>query len=136
MTTTKKYQLIRSTAKRVDGHTVYRIRALRDFGNVGMGTGVKKGDRGGYIQKHANLSHSGKAWIFDNAKVFGDAKVSGNALIFGNAWIFGEARVYGDAEVSDNAWVYGKAKVFGDAMITDKARVYDTTNISNGRWFR
>ena len=117
----KKYKLDRTMATRAHGTTVYRIRALRDFGDVELGTGVKKGDRGGYIQKHANLSHSGKAWIFDNAKVFGDAKVSGNAVVTGAAQVYGDARVLG--KVLDNARVNGNASVFGTAWVSGTTKV-------------
>ena len=83
----KKYELTEETFT-VFGKTLYRIRAVRDFGSV------KTGEFGGYIEKEENLSHFGDAWVYGNAKVSG------------NAW------VYGDARVSGNAWVYGNAKVF------------------------
>jgi len=41
---------------------LYRIRALKDFGDV------KKGDIGGYIQSKSNLSQEGNVWIYDAAK--------------------------------------------------------------------
>ena len=77
----KKYELTEETVT-VYGKTLYRSRAVRDFGSV------KTGEFGGYIEKEENLSH------------------------FGNAWIYGDARVSGDARVFDNAWVYGNAEVF------------------------
>ena len=61
--------------------TLYRIQALRDFGDV------KEGEFGGWIESEKNLSHEGSAWV------------SGNALVYGDAW------------VSDNAWVYGDADI-------------------------
>ena len=82
----KKYELTEETVT-VYGKTLYRIRAVRDFGSV------KTGEFGGYIEKEENLSHFGNAWIY------------GDARVFGNAW------VYGDARVSENAWVYGDARV-------------------------
>lgn len=89
----KKYELTEETVT-VYGKTLYRIRAVRDFGSV------KTGEFGGYIEKEENLSHFGDAWVYGNAKVSGDAKVYGNA------------KVYGEARVSGNAWVYGNAEVF------------------------
>ena len=83
----KKYELTEETFT-VFGKTLYRIRAVRDFGSV------KTGEFGGYIEKEENLSHfgnawvSGNAWISGNAKVYGDARVSGNARVFGNAEVF------------------------------------------------
>ena len=49
--------------------TLHRIRAVAEFGLV------KVGDLGGWIEKEENLSHEGKAWVWGNAKVCGDAKV-------------------------------------------------------------
>lgn len=77
----KKYELTEETFT-VYGKTLYRIRAVRDFGSV------KTGEFGGYIEKEENLSHFGDAWVYGNAKVYGDARVSGNAWVYGNAEVF------------------------------------------------
>ena len=45
----KKYKLTKESINRW-GKTLYRIEALKDFGNV------KKGDKGGYIESEVNLS--------------------------------------------------------------------------------
>ena len=74
----KKYELTEETVT-VYGKTLYRIRAVRDFGSV------KTGEFGGYIEKEENLSHFGNAWVYGNAKVYGDAKVSGKACVCGDA---------------------------------------------------
>ena len=66
----KKYELTEETFT-VFGKTLYRIRAVRDFGSV------KTGEFGGYIEKEENLSHFGNAWVYGNARVFGNAWVSG-----------------------------------------------------------
>lgn len=58
----KKYELTEETFT-VFGKTLYRIRAVRDFGSV------KTGEFGGYIEKEENLSHFGDAWVYGNAKV-------------------------------------------------------------------
>ena len=133
----KKYELTEETVT-VYGKTLYRIRAVRDFGSV------KTGEFGGYIEKEENLSHfdnawvSGNAWVFDNARVYdnawvcGDAKVYGDAWVSGNARVCGDAKVYGDAwvfdnaRVYDNAWVCGDAKVYGDAWVSGNAEVFNT----------
>lgn len=71
-----KYEMLYEDSIRIGSHTLYRIRALKDFGNV------KTGDIGGYIEKEENLSQEGtcwvygNAWVYDNAKVYGDAKIS------------------------------------------------------------
>ena len=53
------------------GCKVQRIRALVEI-DLGW-TVVKPGDLGGWLEKESNLSHDGKAWVWGNAKVCGDA---------------------------------------------------------------
>ena len=83
----KKYELTEETVT-VYGKTLYRIRAVRDFGSV------KTGEFGGYIEKEENLSHFDNAWVFGNARVCGDAKVYGNARVYDDAWVSGNAEVF------------------------------------------
>jgi carbonic anhydrase/acetyltransferase-like protein (isoleucine patch superfamily) len=130
-----KYKLT-SEFKIYFGIKLYQIEALKDFGNV------KKGDKGGWIEKEENLEQSGNAWVYGDAQVYGDARVSGNALVYGNAqvsgnaWVYGNAQVYGDAQVSGNAWVYGDARVsgnalvYGNAQVSGNARVYGDARVS------
>ncbi len=49
--------------------TLYRIKAIRDFGEV------KAGDFGGWLEDEENLSHEGNAWVADEAMVCYDARV-------------------------------------------------------------
>ena len=120
----KKYKLTEESINYCN-KTLYRIEALKNFGNV------KKGDKGGYVEKEDNLSQEGDCWISDNAKVFDSAVVSGNAKVYdnakvcGNTKVFGDAYVYGNALVYNNAVIYGKAEVFSDAVVYDKVRVFD-----------
>ena len=97
--------------------TLHRIRAVAEFGLV------KIGDLGGWIEKEENLSHEGKAWIWGNAEVCGDAKVWGNAEVCGDAKVWGNAKVCGDAKVWGNAEVWGNAKVCGDAKVFSASHV-------------
>ena len=120
----KKYKLTEESINYCN-KTLYRIEALKDFGDV------KKGDKGGYAEKEDNLSQEEDCWISDNAKVFDSAVVAGNAKVFHNAKVCGDAKVYGNAKVSGNALVYnnaviyGKAEVCGNAVVYDKVRVFD-----------
>ena len=94
----KKYELTEEP-KVIGGKTVFRIRALRSFGDI------KAGDLGGFIENERNLSHGGNAWVGGNAQVNGYAQVGGNA------WVEDNAQVGGDA------WVGGNARVGGDGLI-------------------
>ena len=131
----KKYELLKDDCINYARRTLYRIKALRDFSDV------KAGDIGGYIESEKNLSQDGSCWVYDNAKVFNNArvyqnakvfdkaKVFGNAFVYGNAEVFGSAIVYDNAEVYDNAYVYGNAEVYQNAKITCNSRVYGDAKI-------
>ena len=138
----KKYKLTDESVI-VNGKTLHRIEALRDFGDV------KKGNKGGFIEKENNLSQNGNCWVYGNArvydnalvydnakvydyaKVYHNAKVYDNAKVYGNAWVFGNARVYGDARVYCDAMVCGNADVYGIARIYGYAQVCDNADVCN-----
>ncbi|MDO4929606.1 MAG: hypothetical protein Q4E59_00575, partial [Bacteroidales bacterium] len=71
----KKYILLTDRFIERDGKKLYRIQAIRDFGNI------KKGQIGGFIESEYNLSHYGNCWVWDNANVLGDAKVRDDANV-------------------------------------------------------
>ena len=85
----KKYELTEET-KVIGGKTLFRIRALRSFGDI------KAGDLGGFIENERNLSHEGNAWVS------GDARVEDNARVDGDAWVDGNAQVSGDGLINSN----------------------------------
>lgn len=130
----KKYKLTEEIIN-YEGHKLYRIEALKDFGNV------QKGDKGGFVEKEDNLSHNGNAWVCGDAKIYGDAEVYDNAWVCGDSEVFCDAEVFGNAKVCDNVWiyddakvygnarVYGNAKVCGDTKVFDKARVYNDARV-------
>ena len=101
----KKYELTDETME-WEGHTLHRIKALRDFNNV------KAGDLGGWVESEDNLSQYEKCWLCDNAIVYGDAIVCNNARIYDNAIVYGDARIYGNAIVYDNARVCDNARIY------------------------
>ena len=120
----KKYGLTNETME-IEGHTLHRIRALKDFGNV------KEGDFGGYIESEKNLSQEGNCWVGNDAKVYGIAKVYDDAKVYENAEVYDGAWVSGSAMVCENAQVYGEASVFGDAMVRGSAKVHDDADVYN-----
>lgn len=112
----KKYELTDESID-VNGRTLYRIKAVKDFGDV------KKGDLGGYVESEENLSHEGDCWVYDYAYVYGDVQVCGNAQIYGRAEVYDGAQVYGKAEIFNNANVYRHAKICGYAVVSGNAEV-------------
>lgn len=132
---TKKYKIRKDLSYTFDGHKLYRVEALKDFGNV------KKGSVGGFIEKEDNLSQEGNCWIFLDAKVYGNAKVFGNAIINGfaqvcdNSVVFDNAQVRGYSKVKDNARmedcsiVKDNAQVYGNSLLLDNAQVCDNAHL-------
>lgn len=97
----------------------YRIRALRDFGNV------RAGELGGLVQAERNLSHFGHCWVYENARVGGEAFVDDNASVSHRAAVWGDARIYEHAIIKDSAVVQGHASVSGCAVVGGNAQVYE-----------
>ena len=114
----KKYLLDKIDSIAFDGHTLYRIVALKDFADV------KAGDKGGYIESEGNLSQDGNSWVYHRAKVWNAARISDDAQVFG------QAEVYDNAQVGGTSWVYGHAEVYDNAHVSGNAQVYDRAHIS------
>lgn len=124
----RKFKLTNETIKYHDRY-LFRIEALKDFSDV------KKGDKGGYIEKESNLSQLDDCWVYDSAKVFNNAEVYGNAKIYDQASVFDEAMVFGDAEIHNfakvfnNATVCDSAAIFHNAIVGNNAQVYDNAQV-------
>ena len=104
----KKYEFVEGDEKVTPaGIIVKRIRALVAV----QDTSVVPGDLGGYIQQESNLDHRGAAWVYDNAQVYGNARVRGDALVYGNARVSDAALVAGDALVYGNGLIFWASKV-------------------------
>lgn len=114
----KKYELIESNIK-----GLYRVKALKDFGDV------KKGDIGGYVENPNNLSHEGYCWVYDNAKIYNEARIYGNSQVSDYAVIDGNARIYGNSRVSNCAVIDGNARIYGDSEVWDYAIIRDNALI-------
>jgi len=130
----KKYELIKSDKVSPAGIPLFQVVALRDFGSV------RTGDKGGYIESDANLSHEGNCWVFDDAQVYGtarvfdDAQVCDTARVCGKAQVFGNAQIFDKARVSGNARIFGKARIFGTAQVSGTAQIFDTAQIFGKAW--
>lgn len=77
----KKFELTAENKINWFGRTLYRIQACINFVTTN-GLEVKEGDLGGFVEKESNLSIDGKAWIWGDAKVYGDASLSSPGHIF------------------------------------------------------
>lgn len=129
----KKYKFVEDDFKvcPVDNKIVHRIIALRNFSNI------KTGDLGGYVESEYNLSHDGKAWVYNDAIVSGNARVTDNAtvrenaIVAGNAFVTNEGSAMGGCLIYGNASIFGYSVIMGDAIISDNV-VCDEYTVVNG----
>lgn len=119
----RKYELTNDSIT-VESKKLHRIRAL-----VNVGLTVKVGDLGGYIEREYNLSQTGDAWIGDNAKVYGNARILENAFVSDDAQIYDCATICGNAHVGENAQVYGLVYMDDHVVVRGNAQIYDGVHI-------
>src|SRR5580698_866217 len=119
----KKYELVPDQQVIVAGTTLYRIRALKNFGDV------KAGDLGGCVRSENNLSQRGDCWIGDDAQVYDEAVVSDDAQIFGRGRVYGHARVRDKGQVLGNAQIFGNGRVFKNGVVFDNAKVFGAAQV-------
>lgn len=112
-----KYKLTKETMV-VAGVKLYRIKALKSFGDV------EEGSFGGFVESTQNLSQEGTCWINDNACVMDDARVQDSARLFDNAF------AGGSATIKDNSLLLNKAVVTDSATIAHYAVVANVATIS------
>ena len=130
----KKYQLTDET-RNYYGKTLYRIQAIKDFGDV------KAGDKGGWVESERNLSQQGNCWIYDdsiafghphvreNAKIMNSSKVCDFACIGGNAVIDRKSLIGGEVFIKDakviNLEILKCTQIIGDFEIKSPRDFYD-----------
>lgn len=108
----------------IDGEPVYRIKALKSFGDV------KKGDIGGFVDDEDNLSHEGNCWIYGDAAVYGGGCLYDNACVSDNVRVFGNAELFDDARASGNARIYDESIVRGNSQISGDVQIYHEAHVS------
>ena len=126
----RKYELTNETIE-VNGKTLRRIKALR-YVDADCIDEVREGTLGGFIEKEENLSHEGNCWIFDNAKVYDNAKIMGESTVHDNAEVFDNAIICEESRICGNAKVYGNAKTEQACIICDDAQVFGDTIFKGG----
>ena len=129
----KKYEILDTEMRTVDGSSVYRIRALKDIELHN----VKKGDLGVFIARESNLSHDNNCWVSSSACIIGLSEVSDNALVTDCAIVNGQCKISGNALVKDSAKIRGmatitdNARIGGCSIICDNATIQDNASIVN-----
>lgn len=125
-TQTMYYELTNDTITH-NGKTLYRIQATQDLPQHN----VKKGDLGGYVETTDNLF--GAAWLFDNAKAYGKAKIYGNSHLHNEAEACDNARIFGNAKAYESAKLRGGIHLSGNSEVYGATYLYD---ISSARSYK
>ena len=127
-----KYELLPAKRDYSKYGAFQQIRAIKD-----IGTDIKAGTLGGYVGSEANLDQTGTCWIYPDAVVNGDARITEAARIHTGCEVKDRAQVSGTANLystimGDDAMVSGDAElryctISGGATITDKVKAYRAT---------
>ena len=106
----KKYELTNESITTDTGILLFRIKCIIDIPSIG----IRVGDKGGFIESCDNLSDN--AWVFGDARVCGNARVSdiSDYIVFKNWWSSGR---YFTWTRSNNKWVVGCFYGTGDELI-------------------
>lgn len=115
-----KYRLLLSDRCIIDGVTLYRIQALKDFGDV------KAGDLGGYIADSSQLSQNGNCWIYSKSNKLVSGRVTENAIINSlgsnrDSIINGDVFISGNSKILNDVDIFGSVDIRGDSIISSKA---------------
>lgn len=86
-----KYELTQEIVYK--GRKLYQIKALQDFANI------HTGQLGGFIQNEQNLSHTGRSWLDETCKVYGEAKIEGDVRLSNQVVVSGESSLTGDVHI-------------------------------------
>ena len=115
----KKYKITSNTTLTPCYKTVYQIQALIDIPKYG----VKKGDKGGFVEGGDNLSHEGDCWVAKEAQAYDDSRIMNGALLTGQAQAYGQAHIGENALVTGQSHVYDSATVGGFSTVSEQAHV-------------
>lgn len=129
-----KYEIMQLYPHTFDGHTLKRIRALKDF-KLNDGIVIKKGQYGGYVEYECNLSQNSNCWIGEKARCYGNARVTDGAIVMGSATVKDFSIVGGHAVVKDyaiisgNSIIGGLCKIIGNTELKN-AKIFDNVTVN------
>ena len=123
----KKYEILMDEENTIEfeGHTLHRIKALRDFGDI------KRGDIGGYVENENNLSHEGNCWIYDDAKAMDYSIISDNSRIYNNSRMYNNSAMYDNSEMYDYSIMYDNSEMHHNSRMHDNTKMYDNSTLYN-----
>ena len=115
----KKYEMLMDEENTIEwkGHTLHRIRALRDFGDI------RKGDIGGFVENENNLSHKGNCWIYD------DAKAMDNSIMYDNSRICDKSELHDDSRMYNYTRMYDYSELHNNSIMNDDSEMHDISKM-------
>ena len=136
----KKYELTNEVME-YDGHTLHRIKALKDFFNI------NKGDLGGWVESEDNLSQYGNCWVFNNSKVYGNVEIYDDARVINsiihqinesfikryNIQIFDNASVINSIIQGTRIFIAKDSSVSSSIINGTRINLTNTSNIFNSQ---
>lgn len=111
-----------------DGTVLYRIQAVRTFGNPHVGT-VFEGQLGGWVDREQSLSHEGSCWIGHEAVVALGSTVQENSAVINNAMVINGSHICEDSFVRNDAYI-------SRSSLCERSRVGNTSRIERSELFR
>lgn len=116
-----RYRLLYEDSIEHNGHTLYRVQAMRQCTECY----IMPGTLGGYIESYTNLSQRGSSWVGGNAKVYGNARVEGRSTVLDNVEVCDNAIITDRAVVLDSVLVCGNSRIGGDVRLSGNKRIVD-----------
>src|SRR5450631_2440981 len=110
-----------------EGTKIYRIIALRDFGDV---IRVEKGQKGGYIEGEHNLSHSGNCWPAGLSRISKQGRLEKNAFICDYVEVTDHVLMTDDTYADGRVHMGGWVRMLDESMAGDHARLMGTVLMS------
>ena len=121
----KKKYVLTDITKIVDGKTLYRIKAVKDFNDV------RAGDLGGYIQHEFNLSQRGNCWLYNESCAYDYSQVKDDAIMRDYSMICEQAVLRDKAYMNCHSKASGMALISDDSYLTDYAHITDFSQLHN-----
>lgn len=89
--------------------TVYRIQAIKDFGDV------KKGELGGFVSDEYCISPYGNSWVYGDA-ILVSSYIADNVKVRNNSMVV-------SSFLTDNVVIEEGSKIFNKSVITDDTKI-------------
>jgi len=130
------------------GRKAFKIEATCDFDLPFPFGKVKKGDKGGYVEKEEFLSQTNKGWAFENSEIWGgviyDGVIRGGEIWGGEIWggVIYDGEIWGGVIRGGEIWggviwggvIWGGEDIFFIGHVGSKKRILTATRQKDGSY--